>query len=469
LRTKACRKILIFNNHSQEYVNVLRNLTVHNFRAYRHESFDFSKINIFMGPNNSGKSSALSAINLLAQTAQNYRTLSSPLLLNGQFEQLGTFLDVAHGNTSRAAIGFDFSIRDIDVSVEVKYRPQRREMFVSRFSLARSDKPVYSFVERRDSFAIKYSGRTSESLGPRAHRRPGFAGYWPQQRFFSFLSLEEQQDPDSKMREFYQRFSREMRTSERQVIETLSAVDSLSPFREQPQRTYIYTGEAPDHIGRTGSNGVSMLVNDEGRRGSHRSGLIQEIDHWLQVTGIAKGIRVKNLTPRHFEMCIIDHAGKEHNICDVGFGCSQVMPVLAGGLHSLVRRRGLGNEAPIYVVQEPEIHLHPNAQAALGSFFVGLANEGTQVFIETHSDHLVLRVARHVARGELSPDDVAIYFVDSASGEREVQRIGFSDDGTFSPDWPGGFFPQRKAESLALARDRLATEASTSASRFPYL
>jgi len=157
-------------------------------------------------------------------------------------------------------------------------------------------------------------------------------------------------------------------------------------------------------------------------------------------------------------MCIIDHEGKEHNICDVGFGCSQVMPVLTAGLYALTTRSI--SEVPIYVVQEPEIHLHPNAQAALGSFFVGLANQGMQIFIETHSDHLVLRLARHVARHDIEASDVSIYFVEVTKDQRVVTSLKFASDGTFEPDWPGGFFPQRKTESLAIARDRLQSNDS---------
>jgi predicted ATPase len=448
---------------------MLTELTIRNFRAYHSETFHFSRINVFLGPNNSGKSSALSAINLLAQTAQNYRTLSSPLLLNGEFEQLGTFLDVAHGNISRTVIGFDFKIDDVSVSFDVKYRQQRREMYISRFILWEKDKQVYSFIERRDAFTIRYLGKSSEQFGSRAHRRPAFAGFWPQPRFLTLFSYEPDDEGHKGRRDFFRDFLRRMRVCERLVIDTLSNLDSLSPFRDQPQRTYIYTGEAPHHIGRTGSNGVNMLVNDEGRRGSQRAGFIEEIDRWLQVTGIASGIRVKNLTPRHFEMCIIDHDHTEHNICDAGFGVSQVMPVLTGGLYSLSRANIRLNETPIYVVQEPEIHLHPNAQAALGSFFVALANQGMQLFIETHSDHLILRLARHVARKDVSSDEISIYFVKMKETQRHVTHIKFTSDGTFDPEWPGGFFPQRRSESLGIAKDRLITEPEPDQLTFQYL
>ena len=110
------------------------------------------------------------------------------------------------------------------------------------------------------------------------------------------------------------------------------------------------------------------------------------------------------------------------------------------------------------VVQEPEIHLHPNAQASLGSFFAGLLHRAGQLFIETHSDNLVLRMARHVADGTLSASDVKIFYVYKKDGSSIVQEIDIREDGTFAKDWPGGFFPQRQHESLSLAQEGYLAE-----------
>jgi predicted ATPase len=108
------------------------------------------------------------------------------------------------------------------------------------------------------------------------------------------------------------------------------------------------------------------------------------------------------------------------------------------------------------VVQEPEIHLHPNAQASLASFFVSLFQQTGQLFIETHSDALVLRIARHVALKELNPKDVAVFFFTNTSEGKIVEQLTITDRGTFAPPWPGGFFPQREVETLGLARARNA-------------
>ncbi|MCA1401684.1 AAA family ATPase [Bradyrhizobium sp. BRP56] len=109
---------------------MLHSLRLRNFRAYRNQSFDFAKINIFVGKNSSGKSSAISAINFLAQSLSQAET-SVPIVFNGPFEQLGTFVDIVHGNHVLTPIEFDLTYGDRDVrhrvNFSIKYRPQRRE------------------------------------------------------------------------------------------------------------------------------------------------------------------------------------------------------------------------------------------------------------------------------------------------------------------------------------------------------
>lgn len=429
---------------------MINGLTLRNFRAFKEQSFSFAKLNIFIGKNNSGKSSALSAINVIAQTIKQQDLDGTPLILNGPYDKLGTFIDVVHGNNPRRRIGIDIDFDNFLLRTEYKYRTQRRQIELASFELTGGGKPITKFVQRKDAYAIQIGGDAYEKLFPDApKRRPRFRNFWPV-RLAALRPTLSRPDERSTPQYIQARRAENSLMTARMILEDhLNNFDSLSPFRDQPQRTYLYSGETARQIGTSGSNTAAMLAADSAKRGSQRKNLVDGISQWFEYTGIAQGLSVVSLTPRHFELCLVSNDGTQHNICDVGFGCSQVLPVLTAGLN-LFHNDSPSRERTL-IVQEPEIHLHPNAQAAMGSFFVSLVREPGQVFIETHSDNLVLRVARHVALGDIDPTDVAIFFV-SDVGENRVTRISLTETGAFKPEFPEGFFPQRQAESLLLAR-----------------
>ena len=103
------------------------------------------------------------------------------------------------------------------------------------------------------------------------------------------------------------------------------------------------------------------------------------------------------------------------------------------------------------MVEQPEIHLHPSLQAELADLFIDIMKTGRrQILVETHSEHLLLRIRRRIAEGTLKPDQVAILFVEKHGGESKVRRLDLNSRGHFS-DWPKGFFDEAYQEAMALA------------------
>ncbi|RYZ80742.1 MAG: DUF3696 domain-containing protein, partial [Proteobacteria bacterium] len=226
--------------------------------------------------------------------------------------------------------------------------------------------------------------------------------------------------------------------------------DSVGAFRTAPQRIYQYTGEAPNAVGRDGDKSAQMLASSAASRSKSRTSVIRSVSQWFKESGAAKNLKIKSLTNRHFEITVEDQAGHVSNITDSGFGCSQALPVLAAGFNLISSKRT--SLPAIFVVQEPEIHLHPSAAAHMGTYFSELANNNVQCFVETHSENIILRIAHHVASGDLLAEDVNIYWVSANSGEHTITPLPLSDDGTFTEKWPEGFFPTRSEETLNLAR-----------------
>lgn len=435
----------------------MESLSLTNWRAFKYASFKFSKLNIFVGPNNSGKSSALSALNVLAQTVDPFSAQSGPLVLNGPYDQLGTYKDTVHGGFGGTPMKFCCEYTDVKIEWDLKYRPQRREIDVTRFKITSNGQAVYEYTSNSSRYDIFILGKSLEDLGLVSYkRRPVFRGVIPY-----FNSYEIRKDfrgkKDEKEREIsslLMKCDEGISTAQDRFYDEFLNFESLGPFRVQPQRTYLFSGEAASSVGHIGENTINLLANDASKRGAERVGYLDIISNWLRRTNITQQIKVRNLTDRHYEISLLGRDGKDHNIRDVGFGISQVLPVLVAGIKHT--RESIGS--PMLIVQEPEIHLHPNAQAELGTFFASVAKYPGQIFLETHSDSLVLRIARHVALGDLSPSDVRIYYVRGPDSPDSIFEMQIDESGSFRPDWPVDFFPQRQIESFELARVAVAKE-----------
>jgi predicted ATPase len=431
-----------------------------NFRAFEDIDLPLTKINLFVGPNNSGKSAILSAINLLSQTLDS-ADRDVPLLLSGKFEDLGTYQDVVYKNEIERdiSLGLEFSIypllekrspfKEARINVIFHYRKQRREIVVESVELSIPPGDIFlrtrvakvsknQLIEkiREKSIGIKTGPSSSgsiilnhyiPSLTPRLGRR------W-------FPRTGKRYAPYRKLDLLLYIFAKSL-------FNHLGGVEFIGPFRKSPERTYPFSGETPSVVGVHGENAVSILVSDESRRRGQKRNLSQNISDWLRRSEIAKGIRIAAQTERYLEV-IVTHfdTSENENIADVGYGCSQILPILVAGYHR-------PSDSSL-IIAEPEIHLHPKAEAEIGSFLYEVSKRKIQLFVETHSEHLILRLLSHVASGELSPQDVNVFcvFSDAQSGKKHCKRMSLRKDGFFEEEWPRGFFPERLEEAKRLAK-----------------
>ncbi len=171
-----------------------------------------------------------------------------------------------------------------------------------------------------------------------------------------------------------------------------------------------------------------------------------------QISGIKDNPRVIYDFPARSRIVFVDNNGKPHSPGDVGFGMSQVLPVVVAAL-----ARG----DSLIVVEQPELHIHPQLQANLGDLFIEAIKEGKQFFLETHSENLLLRMLRrirHTFEGtstenhSLSPNELQVLYVLPAGHELNrfsgaaIISLPVSEDGEFLDEWPNGFFEERSVE-----------------------
>ena len=140
--------------------------------------------------------------------------------------------------------------------------------------------------------------------------------------------------------------------------------------------------------------------------------------------------------------------------CDVGVGISQMIPVIVGCLR---------DKAGLLIIEQPELHIHPAIQVKLGDLFIyatqsekDYVNSGKSLLIETHSEHIILRMLRRIRETSanelppgaigLKPEDLSVIYVDKTEQGVQLRSLRVDEEGEFIDRWPKGFFGERTEE-----------------------
>ena len=220
-----------------------------------------------------------------------------------------------------------------------------------------------------------------------------------------------------------------------------------APIRSKPHRTYD-----PAHVARDpeGDYVPMFLANQYFEGEKHWISLLRALERFGKDAGLFNEIAVKPLGkqsgPFQLQIRRFDGStkGPRRNLIDVGYGVSQVLPIVT----ELLRQ-----DAPeMFLLQQPEVHLHPRAQAALGSLFCRVASWDRQLIIETHSDHLLDRVRMDVrdGAGSLKPEDVSILYFERGNLNVRIHSLRIDQEGNIldAPRGYGQFFMEEVTRSL---------------------
>lgn len=198
---------------------------------------------------------------------------------------------------------------------------------------------------------------------------------------------------------------------------------AIAPIRTKPERTYNPIKDIPTAEGIH----IPMVLAKsyfENREEWHK--LRKILDRFGEASGLFEDIRIKPLgktvsDPFQIRFKIF---GPAANLIDVGYGVSQVLPILVDAIR--------GDDEQMFLLQQPEVHLHPRGQAQLSSFLCLLAKQDKKKFvIETHSDYMIDRICMDVRDGNfgLKPDDVSILFFNREGSEIVIHNISLDQTG----------------------------------------
>ena len=222
--------------------------------------------------------------------------------------------------------------------------------------------------------------------------------------------------------------------------EVLNSLFPMGPFREPPKRVYTFSGTRPDNVGYDGNLMPDFLRANKGA--------VKEANKWLKRLEVGYELKVEDIGGREsdlFSLRMVDTTRSKkdisHSLSDVGFGLSQSLPFLV---------QALTDENRIISIEQPEVHIHPRLQADLGDLVAATIEKpyGHQFLIETHSEHLVLRMQKLIRDGKLRPEQVSVIYVSRGPKGSTAERLMLDKNGDFIDDWPKGFFTERLRELL---------------------
>jgi hypothetical protein len=224
-----------------------------------------------------------------------------------------------------------------------------------------------------------------------------------------------------------------------EISSMLSDMAWLGPLRPGPQRVYDRAGADGEQAGQH----TALFLFD------HDS-VVAQVNEWLLRLEVPYKVAVIPATAGPTASLLGDlvaitledlRSGVTVTPADVGFGVSQVLPIV---VELLARANS------VVLIEQPETHLHPRLQARLADLLIdstSAAGLGNQAIVETHSEHLMLRTQRRIREGALAPGDVSVLYVDQTpSGQAKVTRLRLDSNGDFLDEWPGGFFDDRLDE-----------------------
>jgi predicted ATPase len=349
----------------------IEQLTLENFKCFKSEkTFDFSRLTILTGANNSGKSSVIQAIIAALQTDD----FPNQLSLNGSYINLGDFKEISNSNKKDniICIGLKISRSSKDNSFiyfNTEWKEDKKDLLPTLIDL----KSGVNFVNK----SIKYNKDS-----------PNFDEFELDATYNGLLSLKK-------------------------------SSNYISAFRKSPRRTYYEQNNANYKVCTEGEEYIDQIVDWDKRS----NGKIKQLIETMKSLDLFDNLKINRLGGGRFEVLIKPIKSNGFSaLSDVGSGVSAFMPIVVADLQ-------LPYESTLFL-QEPETHLHPSIQAKFADYIIHQINTTDKNYvIETHSEYILNRIRLAIVKGELEQEKLSVYFLENNPNDADVHIVEFTKTG----------------------------------------
>ena len=361
---------------------MITKISIQNYKCFKEEQgFKCGKLNLFTGINGRGKSSVLQVLLLLSQSIRKSSSLKH-LNLKGDYIDLGTYTDIKNSYVSSSNnIYLNFEINNSSISLNLECGEDEKSNY--RSSIRESNLNSLSQKDKR------YIKKIFQSIHYVSADRLGPQMFMEKHDLPDFLNV-------GRRGEF--------------TFEILAQAQALE-----------------------------LSVNKILYRGEDANSLLQPTTEWMSYILDGAKIEIKGTDNDSSVLSLLVNNksdGYMYKPANIGFGYSYILPLVVSGL--------LAKPEEILIIENPEAHLHPRAQSRIAEFFATVASTGVQIYIESHSEHIVngIRIACLEENIGILNDDVSIFYFGE---DFSVSQISITPNGKLS-NWPKGFFDQKERD-----------------------
>lgn len=443
---------------------MLKSISLENYKCFKEKTdIDIAPLTVLCGVNSSGKSSILKSLLMLKQSFENTVTTDS-MSFNGEYVDNGSFNEIlSYGSEEKNfTISDTFEIKKLNKNItkdvtdlrdlrKLYYNTQIQKFLINySIQVISSGESFYSNkINKINIGIIAYTNNSNISSSITFEKNKGKSTYDIKVsnipdvsgQFGSFdISSATCYFRGMTLNSIYKSsMSNDVKLFIPTIVSIFSIIPSqyqkikyIAPLRENPKRRYI-TDKFVNDVGLSGENTPLLLKRIKNKDWSgiiapnnednfyevnenniYKVNFSMLLNSWMNYLGLGE-VKLDDTKSELVRVKI-----NKSNIADVGFGVSQVLPILTEGISM--------SHSQTLLLEQPEIHLHPKMQMKMADFLLSLCMQNKSIIVETHSDHFINRIIRRYMEDEKNRKYIQIYFIDNDDSDTsKIEPITISE------------------------------------------